>query len=505
MKYCLIILIVTFPCIIHAQDSSNTLSQQFEQQYNFFSKDVLSQPLFKLKNYAIVEAGYNSKGGKYILSQDAEKQHDIFFSTQGTKQLKGFLLSGAFAYARTLKDSVGYTMRNDLYSAAPYYYYAAKKGNWEVSTYDLQGIVSRNLNKKITVGLGAAYQSSIAWRGNDPRSEYFMFNMAVDGTVQYKIAKNHTVGITGGAVFKSNETNIEYRNKDYGTSLMYPEYVTHLQFGYGFDDYRQNAWLKTGSNGWKAGLLYNGHLSLGTVTAKANYTRLSSKFTGPSSVYEPEGVYGWFHENIWTGNLWWQKETVKGIFSFQANYLNHKGKDQNVFLNASNYVYSYEQVKLKPVFGRYKNQQLVHELGADISLTNSLKVDGNADQRAAYQYLNTGIFGAYYFPVNNHKNTFKALVGIDVQTPLSSTAHQSVQLHEFAQAVIYRDYYFYSAFNYSGKVELLYSFKLKETACFVKLNGQYQQANIKADATLPALNKPGNSRWNYLLSVGVTL
>jgi hypothetical protein len=148
---------VGFAC---SQDTANNfLTESFGRKYAFFSKEVISQPLLPLNQYALVEGSYRYTSGDYMVSQDAPKQRDIVFHTEGTKRIRKFLLSGAFTYQHTNQDSVAYTLRYALDEPAPYYFFASAKGNWEVGKYRLQGIASYPLNNKLTVGAGGIYDA----------------------------------------------------------------------------------------------------------------------------------------------------------------------------------------------------------------------------------------------------------------------------------------------------------------------------------------------------------
>ncbi|MBL7758202.1 MAG: hypothetical protein JNL59_12440, partial [Chitinophagaceae bacterium] len=117
-----LLLSLSFAADINAQDSSGRLlqSEPFQRLYTFYTADAAIQPLNPVTNHAQLTAGYGRTSGSYRLAQAAPVQQDIFFRTEGTRQLGRYLLSGYFGYTHTLQDSVGYTMRYGINYPDPY-------------------------------------------------------------------------------------------------------------------------------------------------------------------------------------------------------------------------------------------------------------------------------------------------------------------------------------------------------------------------------------------------
>ncbi len=498
------------PAVCVAQDSvQNVLSQQFREQYSFLSQDVVSQPLLQKTNYSMLEGGYTGAGGSYILAQDADKQRNFFFNTHGTKKIKNVLITGLFAYNNTRKDSVAFTLRDNLHDAAPYYFFAGKKGNWQTVNYQLQGMLSSAFMKnKLTGGLSFKYNSSDAWRGNDPRSEYFLFDMLISGMLQYNLSPKHSIGGEFGLTRNGTDINLEYRNEDYRYSQTKPEYINYMQDGYGFQE------LKTGNSnvagnvkGYIVKGIYSGRWRFGDVVLKPGYEYRHSNFYQKSTgVGAAQVSYGSFYEDIYTVDFLWRYKKQNKLWSLQAGYINHLGKDFNNLLQGHNYVYSFEQFSVHPVFGKYAANGLVqYEAGIHASVADLLKIDGTANQKAEYQFSNLQFFGAYYFHFKNNGSMLKTMLHAGVYIPVSSEMNIPLQQPSFTQAVIFRDYYYYNATAYNGGAELQYDFPVKNTRPFVSAKINYTQAKIKEPSYVKPATMPGNMRLNWQLSVGLIL
>src|SRR5688500_13654663 len=91
------------PWLAVAQQDSTVQPQTEANQFHFnrYAKDPLLQPLLKLTNYSSVQLGYRSEKGDYRQAQTPQQQRDIFFYTEGSRQIKKILVSGNFGWYNT--------------------------------------------------------------------------------------------------------------------------------------------------------------------------------------------------------------------------------------------------------------------------------------------------------------------------------------------------------------------------------------------------------------------
>lgn len=503
-----VLMFMLYPAGMVAQDTTgNVFSEQFQQRYNFFAKEAISQPLLYVQDYSLIKGGFRYTSGKYALSQDAASQKDIFFYTEGSRKVKKIWVSGLFAYQRTVQDSVGNTLRYGLHDATPFYFYAAKKGNWEISKYQLQGIASTSLlHEKLNIGMGVSYNAANAWRSRDPRPEYFEQDMQAGLTAHYRLFPRQLLGMEGTIINKNTETNIEFRSLDYSSSLAYPEYITYLQYGYGFGALHvTNRALIGKTNGWKLQGIYHGRFNIGELTLKGGYTNQVGKFYRSLLITDPGAQYGRFYEDIVNASLYWTLKRKQRQWSATVEYYNHLGRDFNVILNGNNYVYSLEQLSILPLYARTREHKIIYELGIPLSFSNLFRADGTAGQLTNYQHLNTAVTGAYYHYTASNEKWWKARLQLGIQVPIAMERKESVMQTAFSKQVIYPDYLYYNATSLTAKAEWTYNFLIGKTRTFFRVDGQYQQASIKQDHDYPAIAKPGNSRWYIQTSIGISL
>lgn len=500
--------ILLYACSAYAQDTAyNFLTEGFGRKYAFYSKDVISQPLLNLNQYALVEGGYRYTSGNYMLSQDAPKQRDIFFHTEGTKQLKKFLVSGSFAYRHINQDSVAYTLRYALHDPAPYYFITPSKGNWGIGQYHLQGIISHPfVGDKLTIGAGGSYKAGNGWRSNDPRPEYFFYDVQAEATTHYRVLPQHSIGVAGGIIRKNTNSEIEYRNKDYEQSQLYDAYKTYLQYGYGFAQLISGSrYVRSKTSGWNVQGIYDGQFNQLHITAKSGYASHTSVFSRRAEAGSPEIIHGEFYEDIINADAWAQYDQNDHLWSAGIHYLYHTGQDRQLsILNGNNYMYTLDRLSIEPLYAHKRNNRIQYELGIQGAISNLYRVDGTAGQKANYQYANAGMTGAYYHYLPAANKYWKALIKVDAQLPIAPELTTSSQQTVFVKGVIYHDYYYYSASAVTATAEWLYHFPVKKTNTFFKLSGQYQQASIKQDNDYPT-TKPGNNRWFIQTSIGISL
>ncbi|GEM_PF-2444967 len=494
---------------VAAQDSTvKDFETGFTQRYAFLSADVISQPFIDVNSYNIAEAGYRQQKGAYRLSQDASSQRDFYFRTFGTKKVKSFLVSGNFGYERVMQDSTGYTLRYDLHGASPYYFYTVKKGHWDVGRYYLDGSISRKiLNEKITVAVAGSYDALNAWRSSDPRPEYFDQRMTFSPALHYNFSKNHVIGIGASYNQRKTETAVEYRNDNYSMgSGDYPEYITYIMLGYGRQknqSTRRN--IRSNQQGWGGSALYRGKFAFGEIVLKGAYKQLDTRFFLPGTATgEVPLTYGFFYEDIASAGVnWFYKETDYSI-NLTADYLNHYGEDLNTEFSANNYIYTLEQIKIRPVYTRYKKGKPGFEVLLDAMLFDLYKVDGSSNVLTDYQVARVLGQGTKYWYIDN-KSFLKTSILAGAQLPVSSEVHTPVQTSAFVQGVVVPDAYYYRASSFIGQVDMLYSFPVEKVGSFVRLRAALQQASLAQDDLLPAVNLPGKERWSFGVTVGVAL
>lgn len=511
MRKNIILILLLFPVMysLHAQDSTICkFSDLFQHQYDFLSENVITHPLLQKKKYALVSAAYNVSQGDFINRQGAPKETEVIFLTKGTRQLKSYKVSGIFSYTHTLRDSVGYTLGNNE-QAAPYYFYAAAKGNWELSKYRLKGIVSKSFNdNKFAISMGGSFVAGNAWRSNDPRMEDFSHELGGKLAFHYNLNSNHTIGLSAGINSIGQENSNEYRNKDYQDNLQNMPYINFINYGYGLNTIQNsNRQINSYGDGINFDALYNGSFDKGTLTVTGGLERIKSEFLrkrGQSATVNYE--YGKFDEQIKHADLMWvNKPTDNSRWSLKAGFNEHYGTDFNTILNGNNFVFFSNEYSLQPIYGIIKNSQLKAEFSLYGSRSRLYKADGSSDHKVDYKNTDIGASAAWYIYAKKQGNYFKVHAAVTAR--INNEAEVNVpktQENSFSRDVVYYDYYFMGAKAIVLKIGLLYNFSIKYNMFYVKADYQNQKAVLKEVSVVPSAF-PGTKRENISLSLGFTL
>ncbi len=497
-----------FLCSAQQDTSIDVQTTYFHRQHAFFSSDLVGQPLLPIQDYSLVEGGYRGSGGEYRPAQQAQRQRDLFFNADGVRRLRKILVSGSFTYSHLLQDSVGYTLRNDASDPAPYYFYAARPGNWQVEQYALRGRGTYSfLRDKAGAGFGVDYTSSDGWRSNDPRSEYFTYHMLVDALLFYRPLPGHLIGLSAGIVRNSNSLTWEYRNDNNSTV---PDSKVYLQDGYGYVESLTGltgGYVSGSGKGYTLQAIYGGHFPFGSLTLKGSYINTRSVYyRNPVGQGEKRVDYGRFNEDQYAAGLYWQYTAGANRFSLDLTYLDQLGKDFNNTLGGNNYVYSLSQVDIHPLLTHFRNGRPLYEIGVAAGLSDRFQADGIAGQRTEYQVVHAGLSAAWYFRFGTEGRCLRTAIEAGWQTPLFAESSTPPQLYNFTTGVVFRDYYYYDAASYRGCMQLLYTFPVRTTMTFIKLKGNYQLADIgQGQTSLIPLSYPGKEHWSWQISIGLTL
>ena len=505
----LVCLCSLFAGLVQAQDSARLKhSGTYQQGYDFYSRRALTQPLQPVEQYAIVSASYAWEKGDFVPRQEAAAQREMQFLTEGTRKVKAYRVSGSFAFSRMFKDSMGYTLRSQV-GPAPYYFYSQAKGNWEISNYKLQGIVSRSLLKdKISVSVGGDFRAGNAWRSNDPRTEEFNHDVTGETAVHYAINGDHTIGIGGGYRRLAEENSNEYRNKDNQHDATNNPYLNRIQYGYGLSEIRTTYQvIERRATGTKLNAIYRGQFDWGNIAATAEYSEMQSDFyQNPKESNTTRLTYGSFDEDIRHFDLLWELPRSTGnSWSIRSIYQDHYGKDFQTELNGNNYIFNEQLFTLQPLMAHQNTEGLHYEAGLKAGWSKLYRADGTTEHRASYKNADFGIFGGWYISGKQPENFLKLSAELNWRKNLDAAVTvPSQQETSFSKEVVYYDYYFHGA-NYTELTGgILYNRQVRNLPFFLKMTLQYRKAKLP-DASLAAAELPGTDRWRSVLTLGFTL
>lgn len=505
----ILILVLSSQIRVKGQDSvAYRFSELFRNQYHYFSEDPLKHPFLELSSYAMIAGQYALKDGNYAAKQDGGKEKAVTFFTDGTKHVGPFTVSGVFSYAHTLKDSVGYTL-GDHDKVVPYYFYSGAKGNWEMSNYNLSGIVSRAVLKgNLIFSAGANFDAGNAWRSNDPRMENFSHNISATLAMHYKVSGNHTIGVSGKLGYLSRENSNEYRNKDYQDNLQNLKYINFLNYGYGLNVIQNtNRQLYTYGDTYAVNSVYHGVFRPGSLTVTVGFEKPEYKFVRKASEAASANYeYGRFNEQIRTASLLWiAAPSQKVQWTVKGNVFEDYGTDYNKILGGQNFTYYHTVLSLQPQIGFFKNGQVKYEVGLKAERDRLYRYDGTSSHLADYHNAFVGVNGSWFSKVAAQGGFWKVSLGLTHKWNTKSLIDiPNSQENDFTRGVVYYDYYYYGASTNSGRIELLKDFKIRKTRFFIALSYETLSAKLPV-ATLNASGMPGTGRSVFQSKAGFTL
>lgn len=493
------------------QDSSSRfITESFQLQYHRYTKEAITQPLLKLRNYNSVQAGYASEEGKYRQAQAPQKQNILSFFTEGSRQLKKVLVTGSFGWYNTKTDSQAFTMRQNYKDPQPYYFYAVQPGNWQTIRYNLEGMASLPiLNDRFILGAKAAYNTLNAWRSNDPRPEEFQNEMKGNIIAHYKIKPHHIIGIGGGLISNKYDNNWEYRDDN---NRLKPLMAVYIHNGYGSvnNSFTQtvSGSISSRAKGYSVEALYEGALPIGVVTVTGKYELLSTEiFERSGGAAQTDKKYGEFNNDAYAVNLNWYKTIRRNSINVNVDFRDELGKDFNNELAANNYVNAFQQTKLETVFSRMNGKgSMKYEIGASAMLEDRMRKDGSLGQKAAYQNLEAAFTGAWYWNFPGNNGVLKTAIRMAYKEPIHAEAVSVRQQFLFSEGVVYSDYYYFNAQTMSFGAQFAYQLSLKQFNPFIKLAGNYINATIPdpKEGLIP-WSYPGNNRLQWQCSIGLNL
>ncbi|MDR2274218.1 MAG: hypothetical protein LBF27_25140 [Sphingobacterium sp.] len=330
------------------------------------------------KRISISTLRYRTENGKYRPYQEAEHSKTANFTAEGGKQTDKMLLWGSFSYSNSKLDSIRWGHRKDAAFTTPFYYGSQRAVHYQQTDYAIQTHLMHRLAKGLSASISSDYGMGDHFSTNDPRALLKHFKLRLSPALQWQ---NKQIGleIRGLWGYGQQESQVDYRNKEYYESSQYPEYLNWLINGYGtmrnalsFSDrvYTNNQDFSGGglaffykAKGW------TGRLNLSYERIHEEYDRGNS-----SGRYDGYDMYGDYDVDQWKGYLDLQEAQQRWGLRLEA--AQSKGKDYNIDLLGNNYAALRRMAALAlyyrlPIWGRHT------EFSFRETLSYRNQVDGN--------------------------------------------------------------------------------------------------------------------------------
>lgn len=291
------------------------------------------------KQISISTLGYQTEQGRYRPYQEAEHKRGAYFRAEGGKQTAKMLLWGSFSYNNSQLDSIRWGHRKDADFTTPFYYGSQRAVHYQQTDYAIRTHLMHRLTQGFTASLSGDYGMGDHFSTNDPRAVLKHFKLRLTPALQWK-NKQLGIEVRGLWGYGQQESQVDYRNKEYYESSQYPEYLNWLINGYGtmrnalsFSDrvYTNNQDFTGGG----LAIFYK-HKSW-TARANFNYEHIHEEYDrgNSSGRYDGYDMYGDYNVDQWKGYI--ELQDVQQQWGIRLEATQSEGKDYNIELLGNNY------------------------------------------------------------------------------------------------------------------------------------------------------------------------
>ncbi|MDQ7950061.1 MAG: hypothetical protein REI78_03330 [Pedobacter sp.] len=509
MKYLIFISLFLLSATASAQEpavaDSILMHQQSRQNFEAAKWGATQLIGSRISKLSVVGLSYFHQQGHFRTAQQAEKTSNARFAAEGISSIDRFKLYGYFSFDRTWQDSLAFSQKGIEDDFTPYYYIAGKAGKFERQRYLGGGIINYSLIRdKLFIGTGIDYLYHTSARSVDPRSMVTTFSLKFNPTISYKIS-NHLIGAGITAGYGDEKVAIDYKNDDFKGTLLYPDRISYLNYGYGYLEINQSDFIRrnkfTGVN-----LNYVLDLSQWNIQGRLRYLISKEDNQYPKTNSINDETFGSFQLETYALDVVLNHNGVGGqTDQLVLNMAQYNGDDHLVKLAARNYTYNATAISASYRHAHYQKEQPYFSYFASLAYQDTYQRDAAADHTSSFTYLHPTI-GATLHVEQQHKNLFSVQLGIGARLPLQNELVVPVtQYVNFTQGVAFPDYWYWAskvgeintAFNYSTS-QLFSKFRTG-----FELNGTYLRKLSMPPVTIATPFVPGKD--NFSLSLGAKL
>lgn len=489
-----------------AQDSvsvweiKRSIAAQQDYELTTSSGLFLLQSPIKRTSFSILN--YEGFGGGFKAAQEGRKNSRVSFESEGIRTIKKLKLWGSFSYQFEQNDSIRFSHRVNNADPAPFYYGSQKAVHYSRTDYQIKTLATLPIAAGISAGLGLDYGMGDHYSTNDPRAALKHFRLIAKPELIYNQA-GLAIGVNGTYGYGQNESQVDYRNKEYYESASYPEYLNYLVNGYGMIrdalDFSDRVFVI--NRKWKgAGLQSQAQLFGGTLKASLAYLLREEDFErgNSSGKYASRENYGTFDLHKWDAMLKYNNDSWAATLTWQKQ----EGKEYNIRLGGNNYLYHAEKAAFNLINTRML-QQKKFELGLLLSLKNENQVDGNYEIKRDRSMAGLGVMAGREW-INTSLNNLTTRFSLAYHVPFQlDFRYNPEKLTSFITQVVLPD----AAMDKQGYAALnaaaFYRRKAKAFNWQFGLEGEFLQAE-KASA-ISELTKylPGHQAYHFRLSAAL--
>lgn len=442
MKYLIFITSLLFiqPLFAQEKELNEFAIDPLLQRYNKeLTHDISLVRFIPYLGLGKAEVSFRQFNGGLKPVQESEKRSDYRFESYGARRIKRFTLAGGFVYSRQQADSVRWNNRSFLNESSPYYFGSRAGTNYDRITYKLNALANYQLSDRISLGMGATYHVGTDYSSNDPRAKLDPFKLSLEGNLNVRVAgKSYVNGLLNWG-YGYNDIEIDYKNKVYYESLLYPQFITYLNYGLGYvtpqsKPEQRRMVQELDYQGLGIGYTYDGEQILLNIQGRYNKRKEHSRF-GTRTTLENNATIGHFDAD---------KYELKGLVNYRDQLLfsfygrHQRGEDRNGYFNGlNNFINESNQAGLTVI----KTLKGRHAITVAFDYADAYSADGSAATSLNNAYVRSGL--SYQKTFRAKDNDFSIGMSADYKKPLYSEITYSVNnINTFINDVVFNDYYF---------------------------------------------------------------
>ena len=452
MKYLGSLILLTLSVGVWAQTPADSIYSskptdsvyRYRSTQNLLKAIDLSMP--QLLNHEVekstkVGLEYNYIKGGFRQAQQAELDRTAKFAAEGISTLDRFKLYGSFEFHRNWQDSLAFSQKGIEDRFSPYYFIAQKAGVFERQTYKGKGLVAYELiPKKWYLGTAIDYLYHTSNRSVDPRSSVTTYQFKVIPQITYSTGA-HNIGVGLRYGYGDETVGIAYKNDDFQGTLLFPDRISYLNFGYGYLEINQtNFRRKFNSSGFE--LNYAGMLADWNTTTKLSYSIDKTENLYETSNSIRDNVFGDFQLETVSADVQLYKKLSITSHLIGLHFDQQVGDDNLRRLAARNFTYEASNLNLDYVLAKYNAlDQVAHEYNFQLMYHSTYQRDAAANHTLEFSYLQPQLGFSKYW-----KSGFIGSLDLGARIPLNNDVRVPfTQENLFTKGVVYPDYMYWAS------------------------------------------------------------
>ena len=402
------------------------------------------------KPYGRVGLNYNSSTGNYRRAQEAYTKNNVTFFAEGINRINRVAISGNFTFDKSFEDSLANSLRSDLDPLSPFYHYASKANKFERQNYIANVTVSYDLLPgKLMPFVNVNYRTHWTTASVDPRPEVKAFVLKYNPGLSYRTKSGSIFSVMGIFGRSDESTNISYKNINFQESLLFPERIQYLNFGYGYFSIQDTSRIKRHTDHIGAELTFKKKLGTWDLLSYLRTERSYVENTHGTRSRKEYFVRAKFILNEYSGRLLFTKtgNTHDQQLDIEAQMADGYDGHSNFSADLSKVNYEVSQSSLRMAYSLIfnKQKQTKQELGITVLYNDERRADAaQSTELDAKQLSITALYRSYFAYGKNNMLIAKAapFYIFPLETFIAVNPNS---VNAFTRNVVYTDYYYFGS------------------------------------------------------------